>query len=300
MQNSVYLEIKIQKFIKRLYSVTNDSNVPEITWGNNGTTFIIQHKENFKKNAMHKISKAKEYTAFVRLLHHYNFTKLKRLEDDSDEYYHKCFIKGREDLLPQIVRVKDKNKGTLCEIEGLKGDLTYMHNAVNITNQNLYNVNSELMELKNKVEKQEQTINGLIEVLSKAFRAGFASESSPPSLKGNVLELNDVLGKNEGARKMPKLEDEGYEKLRKKRPSNDKLVPQTLSNFDSFVNNDQGFNNNLHLTNNLSGNGSMYESGENKKNEKKVTEIKTPVYQNMPDLNTEEEDTDDIFNNLFY
>lgn len=193
---------KVQKFIKRLYSIVSDPEISEITWNNNGTTILIPDKEKFRTCAMYKISKTKEYTAFLRSLHHYNFMKVKRTDDHSDEYFHKNFIKGREDLLYLIRRAKEKNT-TGNEIEMLKKDFLCLQNNININNQNMYNMSENMVALQKRVEKQEQTISGLIEILGKVFRVGVGSENAQPTLKNNIFELNDIVSNNQNISDTP-------------------------------------------------------------------------------------------------
>lgn len=285
MDNKITIQNKIQKFIKRLYSIVNDPQNPDITWSNNGTTVLIPSKEKFRTRTMSKISKTKEYTAFLRSLHHYNFLKLKRTDEISDEYYHRYFMKDRDDLLHLVKREKDRKKGVCNEINGLKSDYIFMQNNLNTLNQNFYGMNDEIQMLREKVEKQEQTINGLMEILSKIFRVGISSEASNPMLESNMKEINNLLVQN----------TMNKEAKRRKIPKLEMLQVQNQPDYSSH---EYAGGRSSKIFKNLP----KLKLEANRKTSK-ITEIKSPKYVSMPDLDdlykkedsTEEDDYKDLF-----
>ncbi|KAM0685221.1 hypothetical protein COBT_003570 [Conglomerata obtusa] len=312
MNNKVLQNLKVQKFIQRLYSYINDPSVTDIIWSNNGTSILIPDTETFRKTTMRNISHAKEYTAFLRSLHHYNFIKIKRIEDSSDEYYHTYFVRDRPDLLCNIKRIcKKKEK---IEVEDLKKEILYVHDNVHATNQNLYNVNEEVINLRRKVEKQEQTINGLIEVLSKAFRIGISSDALQPALISNLYEKDYQRSSNE--RKKPEmLNNSDYmlnnTNIKKFNQNPFELYKSSNPVFDNVQSNNcykkrniiQNNNNLLQNTNNI--NHTLKKIDDKRTNRKeRVVELKSIQNQSMPDLENskenEEDDKEDFYKDLFF
>lgn len=298
MENHITIQNKIQKFINRLYSVVNDPNITDIVWSNNGTTILIPDKETFRTKSMSKISKTKEYTAFLRSLHHYNFIKLKRTDDESDEYYHRYFMQNREDILHFVRREKDRKKGIGTEIDGIKGDFVYIQSNLNALNQNLYGLNDEVLILREKVEKQEQTINGLMEILSKIFRVGIVNDPSQPALESNMNEINTlfkqcITNKNDiSRRKIPKLE------MRE----NEQYDITDLRDIDKKDRNPNKNTKKQIFKNNLALESSSRKNIE-KKNQK-ITELRTEKQFSMPKIDhlnkNKDSNEEDDYQDLFY
>lgn len=233
---------KIQKFIKRLYNIVSDPAITDIVWNTNGTTIIIPDKEKFRTDTMYKISKTKEYTAFLRSLHHYNFIKIKRNDDYSDEYFHKNFCRGMEDQLCFIRRSKEKNNFS-NELSLLKRDLLSIQNEISENSQNMFNLSDNISVLQMTVEKQQQKINGLIDILGEVFRMGINNEKIQPQLRNNVFELNEIVNDIQkkdltSVKSIPKLQppkkDPVGKKARKEKSiSKDKKspVPKNMPDF---------------------------------------------------------------------
>lgn len=166
---------KVAKFVKRLYKIVDDPEVKEVLWSKSGKSFIIPDKEAFLKNALSLISKTKEYAAFVRLLNHYGFIKATSISDTSEEYFHRHFFKGNEENLGFISRVKYKSSRCDGEIVDYKKESQIMKRNLEYLSTNNYNLSKEVANLKERMDKQDKTISGLIEVLSRVFKVGIQS-----------------------------------------------------------------------------------------------------------------------------
>ncbi|EJW02746.1 hypothetical protein EDEG_02855 [Edhazardia aedis USNM 41457] len=193
MENLALQKGKIQKFIKRLYNATNDDSISEITWSNDGKTVFIPNKEKFKANAMGHISKAKEYTAFIRSLHHYGFFKLKRAEDESDEYYHKLFYKGCEDQLASIKRVNERGRSLIGDVKALKEEIAYLYRELTTQQQLIYDLTNELLNSQNHLKDIKLTTQSIVEFLSHIFSLGFTSGKNHLALENNLTKMRAGL-----------------------------------------------------------------------------------------------------------
>lgn len=149
------------KFILRLYKLISDIDYPEIVWGYKGLSFKIIDKEKFIKISMRLISKTTEYSAFLRQLSWYGFSKLKTITYE-EEFYHKFFQKDKEDLL---CRIKRNNKNELAVINKKQKEDYQMQHALQYLNSENIKMKNEVSELKERLDKQENIINGLVDVL---------------------------------------------------------------------------------------------------------------------------------------
>lgn len=166
---------KSAKFVKRLYKIVNDPEVKEIQWSKSGKSFVIPNKEAFMKNALPLISKTKEYAAFVRLLNHYGFTKVPSASEGWEEYTHSNFVRGGERNLVFITRTKGRQTARKDELSTYKKENQIMRQNMEYLSNNQYQLNAELLDLRERVDKQDKTISGLIEVLSRVFEVGIQS-----------------------------------------------------------------------------------------------------------------------------
>lgn len=294
MEHKIEMQNKTQKFIRRLYNAVSDPNIHEITWSNNNTTILIPNKENFRQKAMSKISKTKEYTAFQRSLHHYNFQRLKRADEEADEYFHKYFNKANEDNLHFVVREKDRKKGITNEINVLKNDFLFLQNNLSTLNQNFYGINEEVLHLRTKVDRQEQTINGLMEILSKIFRMGITSDTSQHALNSNLNDVSNLIRQSskteQSRRKIPKLEIQHIDQFADVNLAPIDYVPSPIAK--------------VHGRNRKLKQHSMQHRFDRKKRDqtdnKKITEINAQKQINMPRLDDVNSNEDDEFQNLYF
>lgn len=195
MKNSFNFD-KVSKFVRTLYRLVSDDRFKEIEWTENGKGFRIKDKDEFIKNVMPYLSKTKEYSAFIRQLHHYGFVKIKTSSQTHEEYYHNSFQKDREDLLPYVKHNKDKTL-SLYEDKShfLESEVRYQEALEYINNRN-HMLENEIITLKQRVDKQECTINGLVEILSRMFKSSLTDDNNL-QFKGERNDLERLkLGQN--------------------------------------------------------------------------------------------------------
>lgn len=159
--------LKVPKFLRRLFRETSDDTNQNITWSEDGERIQIADKDLFVKNTLPFISRTKEYSAFIRLLNIYGFVKVKGdKNDDFEEYYNSYFKKDQPHLLGFIKRVLKSHKTeTKLNMPSIENHISFL------TNSN-YKLANELAQLKDRVDKQERTINGLLDILGRVFRTG--------------------------------------------------------------------------------------------------------------------------------
>jgi heat shock transcription factor, other eukaryote len=193
---------KIPKFLKRLFRETSDPNNKDIVWNETGDRLQIVNKESFIRNTLPSLSRTKEYSAFIRQLNIYGFVKAKIEKSDEIEEYYNCFFKkDQPSLISFMKRVKKSHK-----LENKSNIPTIENNITFLTNSN-YRLSNEVASLKEKVEKQDRTINGILDILGRVFRSGaqninfegahnkpraesFFNYSTLPSIKNEVIPSN--------------------------------------------------------------------------------------------------------------
>ncbi|KAG0746612.1 hypothetical protein G6F57_006584 [Rhizopus arrhizus] len=102
----------VPDFIQKLFRMLeNDSSESVLTWGLNGTTFIVRDTMEFSRTVLPKHFKHSNFASFVRQLNKYDFHKVRQVDDsrksyDSQawEFVHPKFIRHRKDLLEEIKR----------------------------------------------------------------------------------------------------------------------------------------------------------------------------------------------------
>lgn len=107
-------------FINKLWSMVNDPvNQTLIHWGEDGKSFIVTQREQFVHNILPKYFKHSNFASFVRQLNMYGWHKVQDVKsgsiqsniDDRWEFANENFIRGREDLLANILRQKSGSIG---------------------------------------------------------------------------------------------------------------------------------------------------------------------------------------------
>lgn len=104
-------------FVMKIWSMVNDpSNYEYIRWNEDGHSFKVVHREDFMKKILPKYFKHNNFASFVRQLNMYGWHKVQdissgSLKDDRGleemlQFNNPYFIRGREDLLDNIVRNK--------------------------------------------------------------------------------------------------------------------------------------------------------------------------------------------------
>ena len=105
--NEVSFESKKMKFPRLLYKILSDAEKGSfmniLSWRPHGRSFIINEPKSFEKLIMPKYYPSSKWKSFRRQLNLYDFTRIQK-GPDTNAYYHPCFLRGRPDLLNQIVR----------------------------------------------------------------------------------------------------------------------------------------------------------------------------------------------------
>ncbi|CAE6458920.1 Transcription factor SKN7 AltName: Full=Peroxide sensitivity protein 9 [Rhizoctonia solani AG-1 IB] len=100
-------------FVTKLFQMINDPKSANfITWNEHGTSFIVQSVGEFSRSILGSHFKHSNFSSFVRQLNMYGFHKVnktprsQRTSQDNQtwEFSHPKFLKGRVDLLDQIKR----------------------------------------------------------------------------------------------------------------------------------------------------------------------------------------------------
>lgn len=180
---------KIPKFIMKLYKATSEDKYKGICWTPDGLKVHIHDRGVFVRETLPLISKTKEFGTFVRMLNSYGFVKSKDIEEE-DIYYNKNFRKGREDLLgmdDSLRMIRRKKSGDIRMRIG-DGTLKEVVEYLYAQNQELY---AELAGCKERMERQERALNGLIEVLSRVFR--MSSQDFGARLRHNSHNLHNEV-----------------------------------------------------------------------------------------------------------
>ncbi|CAD25227.2 HEAT SHOCK TRANSCRIPTION FACTOR [Encephalitozoon cuniculi GB-M1] len=210
---------KIPKFIMKLYKATNNEKYKGICWTPDGLKIHIYDRDVFVKETLPLISKTREFGTFVRMLNSYGFVKSKDIEEE-DIYYNKNFRKGREDLLgfDDSLRMIKRKKSSDIRMRIGDGSLKEIVEYLYVQNQELY---TELSVCKERIERQERALNGLIEILSRVFRTNSQDLGAriKPSGHNPHNEMDFFLGELSGPLKegcepaSPPLQDKGIPEL---------------------------------------------------------------------------------------
>ena len=185
---------KVPKFLRRLFREASGPDNNSICWSEDGERIKILSKDLFLKTTLPLLSKTKEYSAFIRQLNIYGFVKVKTERvDDTEEYYHPQFKRDQPGLIPFIKRVSNGNRGDKSvNWQMLENNIAYL------TNMNI-RLGNDVDNLRERVNRQDQTINGLLDILSRVFRAGiqnFNYDASYNHQLDNMFRYN-MLGAGE-------------------------------------------------------------------------------------------------------
>lgn len=185
---------KAAKFIKRLYRETSDPSNQYITWSDDGERIRIIDKEGFVKHILPSLSKTKEYSGFIRQLNIYGFVKAKGDRNDDIEEYYSSFFKRDKPGLIAFMKRDSKTKKLDNKI-----DQTSMENTINYLTTNNYKLSNEISQLKDRLEKQEITLNGILDILGRVFRTG--AQNMGYDVAPKISEIEPLFGLTMGSRK---------------------------------------------------------------------------------------------------
>lgn len=140
-------------FILKLWTMVNDpENEAYIQWTPDGESFKVLSKENFEKVVLPKYFKHSNYSSFVRQLNMYGWHKVQDISsgamqsgDEIRQFKSPYFIRGREDLLDNIVRNKS-SKGSDDEDES---DIGRILDELDLIKSNQMEIASDLNRIRN-------------------------------------------------------------------------------------------------------------------------------------------------------
>ncbi|PVH15371.1 uncharacterized protein CXQ87_003210 [Candidozyma duobushaemuli] len=114
-------------FVMKVWSMVNDpENQEYIRWNDDGLTFQVYHREEFMKSILPKYFKHNNFASFVRQLNMYGWHKVQDISSGSMakeaknaeevwQFKNPYFVRGREDLLDNIVRNKSGTQEEVSE-----------------------------------------------------------------------------------------------------------------------------------------------------------------------------------------
>lgn len=175
--------VKIPKFLRRLFRETSDSTNQYIAWNEEGDRIRIVNKDIFIRHTLPTLSKTKEYSAFIRQLNIYGFVKVKSEKNDETEEYYNCFFKrDQPNLMSFMKRVSKTSKAeTQLNWPTIENNISFL------TNSN-YRLSNEVAQLKERVDKQDRTINGLLDILGRVFRSGLQNMNFDQAYNKQALD----------------------------------------------------------------------------------------------------------------
>mgnify|MGYP003365473805 CR=1 FL=1 len=157
-------------FVNKIWSMMNDTNNHEwIQWTDDGMSFIVKNRENFVHEVLPKYFKHNNFASFVRQLNMYGWHKIQDVKagsiqasnEDKWEFENPNFIRGREDLLVNIVRQKGNSQthaqvhGTNQNIQGQvnSGDRPMLHLMNEPSTYSAMDVRKDVSTVLNELEK---------------------------------------------------------------------------------------------------------------------------------------------------
>ncbi|KAI5191731.1 hypothetical protein NECID01_1612 [Nematocida sp. AWRm77] len=153
------------KFLKNLHAVASSEQHPSIVWNKQGNGVVVLDKTVFIRDSLPQICKTDEYGTFIRQLNNYGFTKVKSY--CTDEFVNEKFQKDVPETMSLLRRRTLSEKGSdVCTLAENQKVLYANMSHLNEINRKLLN---EVYYLKEKVSRQESTINDLVKAFINIF-----------------------------------------------------------------------------------------------------------------------------------
>ena len=116
------------KFLIQLYDILEDENNENIIhWGEDGKYFVIENMYDFIEKILPKYYNHNNFASFVRQLNKYNFHKIKTSINEN-AFQNNQFIKGKKDLISNILRKKKRKRDLEPGIENITSLVKYKKN----------------------------------------------------------------------------------------------------------------------------------------------------------------------------
>ncbi|KAI5967572.1 CTA8 [Candida margitis] len=188
-------------FVMKIWSMVNDkSNDEYIRWNDDGKTFQVFKREDFVHKILPAYFKHQNMSSFVRQLNMYGFHKVQDITngtlypngdksggDEVWQFENPNFIRGREDLLDNIVRnksVPQEESQQLTDTHTVaNGDLGLILSELSQIKQNQARLNEEILRIRQdnqnmysanyinreRTQQQGRTINKILKFLAAVY-----------------------------------------------------------------------------------------------------------------------------------
>ncbi|CAE6435566.1 unnamed protein product [Rhizoctonia solani] len=180
-------------FVTKLFQMINDPKSANfIAWNEHGTSFIVQSVGEFSRSILGSHFKHSNFSSFVRQLNMYGFHKVnktprsQRTSQDNQtwEFSHPKFLKGRVDLLDQIKRKALDNEPP--------GRNTRVELPAEVATQ-LRRMVQEHQSLKHALAEERARVEGLTDVVKMLY--DIVATTHPGQMPGQFP--NDLLDPSE-------------------------------------------------------------------------------------------------------
>ncbi|KAK9383507.1 uncharacterized protein V2V93DRAFT_362008 [Kockiozyma suomiensis] len=139
-------------FVLKLWNMVNDpANSAHITWMPDGTSFQVVGREQFERTVLPRYFKHSNFSSFVRQLNMYGWHKVQDVTagamhsgEETWQFHSPNFIRGREDLLDNIVR----NRGSKGSDDEEEPDIHQLLEEVEVIRQSQLAVAEQLKQIR--------------------------------------------------------------------------------------------------------------------------------------------------------
>ncbi len=212
----------VPAFLAKLWKMVDDPSTDDmISWSPDGNSFIIHAQAAFTQTLLPNYYKHSNMSSFVRQLNMYDFHKvvgvdsggLKSERQEEMEFQHRCFIRGRDDLLENIKRKVTTKSGAgaqflpavkseqvsevLTEVTLIKDkqeDLDSKLDTMKKENEALWR---EVITLRQKHQAQQKIVNKLIHFLVSMVQPRMGGPGTGPGAVKrrypNQLAIEDTM-----------------------------------------------------------------------------------------------------------
>ena len=176
-------------FINKLWNMVNDENNKDlIQWADDGNSFFVKNREIFVHEILPRYFKHSNFASFVRQLNMYGWHKVQDIRsgsiqgssDDKWQFANENFIRGREDLLVNIVRQRGSshnhnhneahyNNNTINDNGNTSNgnnnfiNANFHRNRINNNTYPYYNINQKLLQTIQNDKSNSNNSNALRE-----------------------------------------------------------------------------------------------------------------------------------------
>ncbi|KAK9447709.1 uncharacterized protein V1518DRAFT_420206 [Limtongia smithiae] len=188
-------------FVMKLWTMVNDpKNATYITWMPDGLSFQVLNREQFEKTVLPKYFKHSNFSSFVRQLNMYGWHKVQDVTagamqsgEETGQFKSPNFIRGREDLLDNIVR----NRGGKGSDDEDELDLHQILEDVEAIRQSQVTMSEQLKQIKEEnamLWDRQQTFS---ETVEKILRFLASIYGNPSKILGSA-ENNAIVPMRNG------------------------------------------------------------------------------------------------------